>query len=346
MFCFVEITQQEDTKKKKKKKKKSAAIATIDEGDRSNQGSTEELCHNTKDFPLSDASTFHPKQSQKTTKQGHSRSSSYPGKIKLETEISDENSGTSLPKSNAFGFGFGFGFGRQKNSREISLSDTSLAEESKSDVKWTDDSEENERIVKPHLAKSISFGQYVDTIEEKDEQQGEEPKDPGTSSSLDIHGNMVVMETDNKIGNLDKGSDIEYGSALLDYPDKKTKYHESVGVQDVSNNEKQKGLFSIRSFKQSKPRQNINTNKIEKRESLDESDLSSQDISSSSVSKDEDTLLVMGGDDGLMLLVEHRTHENSSKSSLMDKVEAQGSQDSAEDKEDRDSSKDSVSLSR
>lgn len=169
----------------------------------------------------------------------------------------------------------------------------------------------------------------------------EEFKESG-ASSFGYHGNTVTMETDSNIKDLNKGVDV--GDVLLDNLYTETK--DSVGVQDnnVSNDKnKQEDKFSFKSFRQSKQRQNSTQNENDKRQSLDESELNNQDILSSSVSRSEDAFLVMGGEDGLMPLGEHRTIK--SQDLLTDKPEEGENQDS-EEKEDRDSSKDSVSLSR
>ena len=254
----------------------------------------------------------------------------------MEIETSDQNLGTSLPKTDTASE---FGFGHQGILREISLSNTSLMEDNKSNVTWTNNSEEEnyKNISKPHLIKTPSFCQFVDTIEEKDELLNHEVKVSGTSLSGTHSNNAVTMERDK---DQDKG--IVVGSCR-DNSQFETKEFGSQDINFSKNDNKQEDLFAIKSFRQSKQSQNSTPTDDNKRQALEESELGNQDILSTSVSKDEDTLLVMGGEDGLMPLGEHKTIKT--RDFLADQPQVTENQD-GEEKEDRDSSKDSVSLSR
>lgn len=269
-------------KVKKKKKKKSAAIVSIDD--------FEDVDSSREDLPTSDSTDFQPSQSQlkKTAKPGHSRSSSYPGKIKVEFP---DTGMSNTPNSHGF-------------SREMSLSDDSIA-------KWTDtNSEELNYIVYPELNKTI-YTQSVETIEEKDEKHVEIVMDHKNNKD-----SLLISKDSSKQENFNEVS----GSTVHNIPQIKS--------------EKESSLFSFKSFKSKK------TKTIVDEESIDVSGPSEEDMLSSSVSKESDILVVMGGEDGLLPLTQSKLEERTDIENTLEESERHDGE------EEKNSSKDSVSLSR
>ncbi|KAK3705190.1 hypothetical protein QZH41_013986, partial [Actinostola sp. cb2023] len=293
---LAETTSSKETKKKKKKKK-SAAIVSIDDMDSSKEDIYVDSREGSQDFPISDSSDFHPRHSSKP---GHSRSSSYPGKIKLEES---DDSGTNVSTSRGF-------------SREISVSDDSI-------LKWTDNSGElYEQVVCPGFSKSSSCGQSVDTIDENDERHIESMTDD------------IVLEEKNEQRNSGSGLvDLDSGSNFESKDKSWTEIlnnEQSPELSPSTNSDTGKGktFFSIRSFKSRKSKRNSDSN--EETPGIDISETKEEDLLSSSVTRESDGLLVMGGDDGLLPVTGNRNQER------------QGYLDGEEDKN---SSKDSMSLS-
>ncbi|XP_032227996.1 sorting nexin-29 [Nematostella vectensis] len=158
-----DVDKKTDKKKKKPRKKVVAAIASIEEGEGSVENLNETGCSDfvfSKGVPLTDAYRAPPSSSKS---KGHTRSSSYPGKI--TTGISHDSTATSLPKApflEQFSESGEF-------SRQISLSDTSL---SKDTVNWSNDGNSDGDF---KVGKTTFYtGQAVNTVEEMGEYESGE----------------------------------------------------------------------------------------------------------------------------------------------------------------------------
>lgn len=328
------VTPSNKEAKKKKKKKKSAAIVSIDDIDSSREDLHTDSHENQQTFPISD-SNFQTSYSKKTTKIGHSRSSSYPGKIKLDVE---DVASTNEAISNGF-------------SREMSLSDDSIS-------KWTENNsaELYNKIVASGLSKCTTYAQSVETIEEQDEKHIE-----STASHVSDEQNVESHEESTLVSNntfkdnltdfISHENTTEQTSLPIESKDENLTEilsHENITLQSgiPKESEKESSIFSFKSLISRKPlssfkgynEENPGTSKDKNDENLDTSGSKDElDLLSSSVSKESESLLLMGGDNGLLPISDNKTQEKSESSS----------REYFEDgEEDRNSSKDSVSLSR